>query len=89
MNVTFGLPASSLGLSLLAKVTANPEQAQEHRPIPPCCLLTMPRGASLWRNTAPLTKLFLQRAEKAGIFLMKPQPCGSTSTEFQASKHGD
>lgn len=33
--MAFGLPADSLGLSLLAEVAANPEQVQEHKPLPP------------------------------------------------------
>lgn len=32
--MTFNLPVPSLGLFLLAEVAANPEQAQEHKPLP-------------------------------------------------------
>lgn len=45
--MAFGLPADSLGLSLLAEVAANPEQVQEHKPLPPL-FAHRARGASLW-----------------------------------------
>lgn len=88
MNMNFSLPANYLGLSLLVEVARNPEQAQEHKPLPLWGWLAMPMGLLSGGRTQLPWPTFSQKAEQAGIFLMK-QPCQEelpTNTKPQASK---